>query len=194
MVFQEYTYGVLLVSAGEKFNAALLALLPMTDYWPVTTVKSAAEGRRALLNRAYDIILVNSPLPDEFGSRLAVDVCTESSAGALLFVKNDLFEDVNAKVMEYGVFTLPKPTSAQTVTQTLRLLCAMRERIRKMEEKQASVEDKIAEIRVVNRAKWLLIECLSMAEADAQRYIEKQAMDGRISKREAAERIIKTYE
>ncbi len=46
----------------------------------------------------------------------------------------------------------------------------------------------------MNRAKWLLIECLSMAEPDAHRYIEKQAMDLRITKREAAENIIKTYQ
>ena len=55
------------------------------------------------------------------------------------------------------------------------------------------VEEKIKEIRLVNRAKWLLIECLRMTEAEAHRYIEKQAMDLRISKREAAENIIKTY-
>ena len=55
------------------------------------------------------------------------------------------------------------------------------------------MEEKIEEIRLVNRAKWLLIECLSMTEPEAHRYIEKQSMDERISKREVAEYIIKTY-
>jgi response regulator NasT len=32
-----------------------------------------------------------------------------------------------------------------------------------------------------------------MTEADAQRYIERQSMDQRITKRRAAENIIKTY-
>lgn len=49
------------------------------------------------------------------------------------------------------------------------------------------------EIRIVNRAKWALIENLKMTEADAHRYIEKQAMDRCIAKREVAEEIIKTY-
>ena len=62
-----------------------------------------------------------------------------------------------------------------------------------MQAKQATVEEKIKEIRLVNRAKWLLIECLNMTEAEAHRYIEKQAMDLRFSRREAAESIIKTY-
>ena len=50
------------------------------------------------------------------------------------------------------------------------------------------------EIEEANRAKWHLIECLSMTETEAHRYIEKQAMDLRISKREVAENIIKTYQ
>ena len=63
-----------------------------------------------------------------------------------------------------------------------------------MEKKNASVEEKIEEIRIVNRAKCLLIEQLKMTEPEAHRYIEKQAMDTRLSKREVAEHIIRTYD
>ena len=68
-----------------------------------------------------------------------------------------------------------------------------RERLRRQEEKQVSVEEKITEIRLVNRAKWLLIERLGMRETDAHRYIEKQAMDQRVSRRKIAESVIQTY-
>lgn len=193
MVFQERTYSVLLVSASDKFNATTMALLPMTDYWPVTTVKSVAEAKRRLLEQPYDIILINAPLPDDFGMRLAIDACNESGAGVLLFVKSEHYNDIYSKVVGYGVMTLSKPTSIQMVSQSLRVLCATRERLRKVEERQATVEEKIEEIRLVNRAKWLLIECLSMSEAEAHRYIEKQSMDFRLSKREVAQNIIETY-
>ena len=112
----------------------------------------------------------------------------------LLLVKSEQYNDVYAKVVGYGVITLSKPTNRQMVAQNLRILCATRERMRQMQAKQATVEEKIKEIRLVNRAKWLLIECLSMTEPEAHRYIEKQAMDLRISKREAAENIIRTYQ
>lgn len=193
MVFQERTYSVLLVSAAEKFNASVLALLPSTDYWPVHVVKSIAEAQRKLLEGAYDIVLINAPLPDDFGMSLAVSVCGSSSAGVLLLVKNELYNEIYAKVVSSGVLTLSKPTTQQMVSQSLRVLCATRERLRQMEDKQITVEKKIEEIRLINRAKWLLIECLSMTETDAHRYIEKQAMDLRISKREVAEGILKTY-
>ena len=193
MVFRERTYSVLIVTASDSFVSNVMPLLPMTDYWPVTTARSVGEARRRIAETAFDIVLINAPLPDDFGMRLAIDICTNSGAGVLLMVKNDLFNDIYAKVVNYGVITLSKPTNLQMVTQSLRILCATRERMRQMEAKQATVEEKIEEIRLVNHAKWLLIQCLSMTESEAHRHIEKQSMDERISKREVAENIIKTY-
>ena len=193
MVFQEKTYSVLIVSASDSFTNSVMPLLPMTDYWPVQTASSVAEARRWLADTEFDIVLINTPLPDDFGMHLAIDICTGSGAGVLLLVKNDHYNEIYSKVVRYGVITLSKPTNRQMVAQNLRILCATRERIRQMQAKQATVEEKIKEIRLVNRAKWLLIECLNMTEAEAHRYIEKQAMDLRISRREAAENIIKTY-
>jgi AmiR/NasT family two-component response regulator len=193
VVFQERTYSVLIVTASERFTDSIMPLLPMTDYWPVQTASSVAEARRWLADTEFDIVLINTPLPDDFGMHLAIDICTGSGSGVLLLVKNDHYNEIYSKVVRYGVITLSKPTNRQMVAQNLRILCATRERIRQMQAKQATVEEKIKEIRLVNRAKWLLIECLNMTEAEAHRYIEKQAMDLRISRREAAENIIKTY-
>mgnify|MGYP002627206063 CR=1 FL=1 len=53
--------------------------------------------------------------------------------------------------------------------------------------------EKMQEIRLVNRAKWLLISELNMDEQTAHRYIEKQAMDRCVSRRKIAEGIIATY-
>ena len=194
MVFQERTYRVLIVSASDSITNSIMPLLPMTDYWPVISVRSVSEARRKIVDCEFDIVLINAPLPDDFGMRLAIDICSNSGAGVLLLVKNDLFEEVYAKVVGYGVITLAKPTNMQMVSQNLRILCATRERMRQMEAKQATVEEKIEEIRLVNRAKWLLIESLHMTEPEAHRYIEKQSMDLRISKREVAENVIRTYQ
>ena len=115
-------------------------------------------------------------------------------AGVLLLVKNDHYNEIYSKVVRYGVITLSKPTNRQMVAQNLRILCATRERIRQMQAKQATVEEKIKEIRLVNRAKWLLIEELKMTEQEAHRYIEKQAMDLRRTRLDIAQSILKAYE
>lgn len=193
MLFREYSYSVLVVSASDKLNNQLTAMLPENDYYPVNIVKSAGAAQRELLEKTYDIILVNTPLPDDFGVRLAINVANDFKSGVLLFVKSDVYDGVSSKVMEYGVLTLSKPSSASMVLQSLRLLCATQERMHGIEKKTASLEEKMEEIKIINHAKWMLIEYLKMTEEEAHRYIEKQAMDMRISKRSVAENILKTY-
>lgn len=50
------------------------------------------------------------------------------------------------------------------------------------------------DLKIVNRAKGVLITRLGMTEPEAHRYIEKRAMDMRATKRAVAESILKTYE
>lgn len=193
MVFNEQTYSVLVVSAAQKFQEALTQMLPGSEYYPVCTVTNIAAARRELLSRSFDFIIVNAPLPDEFGTRFAIDASQNPGSVVLLLVRAEVYEETNAKVIPQGIFTLSKPVAAQTLQQGLKWMASARERLRRMEKKATSIEEKMEEIRLVNRAKWLLIEQLKMSEADAHRYIEKQAMDRCLSRREIALGIIKTY-
>ena len=190
----ERRYSVLAVSASLKFVETLRTLLPEGRYGPVTGLHDAAAARRALAENSYDLVLINTPLPDEFGTRLALDACESSSAGVLLLVKAEHCPDIEAQVSVHGVLTLAKPTSAQLFAQTLRLLCITRERLRGMEKKAVTLQEKMEEIRLVNRAKWLLIEELKMTEQEAHRYIEKQAMDRCVTRRAVAEQILSIYQ
>ena len=182
---------VLSVAAAEKFNTSLRELLPSGRYSPVHSASDAAEARRRLLESRYDIIVISAPLRDEFGTHLAQHFAENSGAGILLLVKPEYYSDVSAQVTPLGVLALSKPTSPQLMLQCMELLCGTRERLRRMEQKSASIEDKMAEIRLVNRAKWALIENRGMTEQDAHRYIEKQAMDHCVSKRVVAEEILR---
>ena len=189
----EHIYSVLVVSSAEKFVKPMLEMLPEKMFDPIMTATDATQARRKLLENDFDIVIVNSPLKDEFGTRLALDICSKSSAGVLLFVKAEHYADITAKVMPYGVLTISKPTSSSMIAQSVQMLCSTRERLRIMEKKNASVDEKIEEIRIVNRAKCLLIEQLKMTESEAHRYIEKQAMDRGVTRRVIAENIILTY-
>ena len=185
------SYSVLSVAAVEKFHTSLRELLPSGRYDPIHSAFDAAEARRRILESRYDIIVISAPLRDEFGTHLAQHFAEISGAGILLLVKPEYYSDVSAQVTPLGVLTLAKPTSPQLMLQCMELLCGTRERLRRMEQKSASIEDKMAEIRLVNRAKWVLIEKQGMSEQDAHRYIEKQAMDRCVSKRVIAEEILR---
>ncbi|MGN0770919.1 MAG: ANTAR domain-containing response regulator [Christensenellales bacterium] len=193
MEFTERRYSVLLVSSSPKFNESMLALLPESRFYPVTAVSDVSSARRRLLENKYDIVIINTPLPDDFGTRLALYICENSGAGVLLLVKAEHYPDINGRVSPFGVLVLPKPTTSQAVSQSLQLLCGTRERLRRMEQKTASIEEKMEEIRIINRAKLLLMEQLKMTEKEAHRFIEKQAMDRCVTRITIAQSILSTY-
>ena len=193
MSLKERIYSILIVSSTDSFTSAFADLLPEARYSPVDTVTSISVAKRVLAEKTYDFVIINAPLPDDAGTRFAIDTCTTKQSAVLLLVKNDIHAGIHDRVAEYGVFTLPKPISKVTITHALNWLESARERLRQFEKKSISIEDKMAEIRLVNKAKWLLISELKMSEPDAHRYVEKQAMDRCVSRRCIAEEIIKTY-
>ena len=193
MSLKERVYSVLIVSATEGFNDALSALLPTSKYSPTNFVSNISAAKRALAERAFDFVIINSPLPDDIGTRFAIDTGSSKETVVLLMVRAELQAEIYDKVAEHGVFVLPKPTSKPTMAIALSWLSSAREKLRKTEKKTLSIEEKMEEIRIVNRAKWILIRELKLDEPEAHRYIEKQAMDRCISKRIVAEEIIKTY-
>ena len=193
MSLKERVYSVLIVSAAEGFNDALSALLPDSKYSPTNFVSNISAAKRALAERAFDFVIINSPLPDDIGTRFAIDTGSSKETVVLLMVRAELQAEIYDRVAEHGVFVLPKPTSKPTMAIALSWLSSAREKLRKTEKKTLSIEEKMEEIRIVNRAKWLLISELKMDEQGAHRYIEKQAMDRCISKKVVAEEIIKTY-
>lgn len=193
MSLKEHVYSVLVVSASESFTENVMQFLLEATYRPVKTAKSVSEAQRIIVERSYDLIIINTPLPDDFGAKFAIDISDRSPSVVLLFVRSDNYHDVYDKVSDFGVFTVRKPLPQQNVMQALDFVKATRERLRKMEKKKVSLEEKMMEIKIVNRAKWTLINSLNMSEEDAHRYIEKQAMDRCVSKREIAEEILRTY-
>ena len=190
MVFSDRTYSVLLLSASEVFNRAVLPLLPSSRFYPVTLV---TDLRAANDCAPCDLVIVNAPLPGGDSLSYCSGLSEASDSAILLLVPRDQLEHAEDRMLPYGVMTLGKPLSSGLLTQSLRALCSMRERLRSREQKQQTVEQTIEEIKLINRAKWLLITCLNMTEDEAHRYISKLAMQQKRQKREIAESIIRTY-
>ncbi len=193
MSLKERVYSVLIVSSSDSFKTATTEMLPSSLYQPVCSAISVSEAKRYIAAREFDFVIINSPLPDASGTRFAIDCCRSPVTVVLIFSRADIYAEIYNKVAEYGVFTLPKPTNRSMILQALNWMSSARERLRKMEQKTSSVEERMEELRIINRAKCLLISELKMTEAEAHHYIEKSAMDNCIPKKEAAENIIKIY-
>ena len=193
MLFREKTYAVLIASADEKLNQALQSVLTPGEYWPVLCAKNGAEARRLAAERPFDLILVNDPLPGGPAAALALYLSASAGAVTALLIAREEAEDVYFRCVDSGVFVIAKPLPQAAFRQDLRLLCSARERLTLAEARQQTVEDRMAQIRLVNRAKWALIEQENLTEPQAHRRIEKLAMDRRVSKEQIAEDILRKY-
>ncbi len=189
----ERTYSVLIVSAADNMNQALTGLMGAARFDPVRRTASVSAARRLLAEHSFDIIIVNAPLPDDAGIRFALDAGEEKGTIVLMIVRSEQYSQVCAAVEPSGLFTLPRPCPRQSLETALQWMVSARERLRKAEEKTVSIEEKMKEIRVVNRAKWMLIDKRGLSEPAAHRYIEKRAMDTCESRLKTAEKIISQY-
>lgn len=193
MPYDERTYSVLLISNAQRFTDSLRDILKDPAYETVKTVSSISEGKRELAEKSYDLVIINSQHADGAATRLAIDTITHSQSVILLAVRQDIYEEIFCTVSPHGIFTLSLPTSRQTAERALRWLTTSRELRRKSEEKNESLQDKMQEIRTINRAKLLLITKLNYDESAAHRYIEKQAMDQCVTRLQIAKDIIEKY-
>ncbi len=183
---------ILLVSSSEKGRSAVSQLL--TGAGQVYTAANGSEARRILSQTDFSLIVINAPLIDEPGHELAVMITENSTAGVILLVKCDLADELSDRLEPYGVFVVGKPLNRALFYQAVRLTLATRNRLLGLRSENIKLQTKIEEIRLIDRAKCALIQYLKMTEPQAHRYIEKQAMDMRKTRREVAENILKTYE
>ena len=193
MSLEERAYSVLVVSSTENFHNAMTAMLPEVSFQPIVNISTVAAAQRALAERGFDFVIINAPLKDDLGMRFAIDCSTSHNALVLFLISNEIHGEVYAKVAQHGVFTLAKPMNRQSMANALRWLLTVKRKLSGFEKKTTKIEDKMDEIRLVNKAKWLLISNEGLLEPEAHRYLEKEAMDRCVTKKQVAEEIINKY-
>ena len=184
----------LIVSAGASSNEYISARLAELGYTRPMIIPSGAEARRRMLESDFELIVVNAPLPDEFGHELCSSAVEKTDAGVVLLAKAAAAEQLLTPMSEQGVLLLSKPFSNTLFLQAIHLAAASNHRLQLLRQESARMQEKIAQVRLVSHAKCCLVEREQMSEDAAHRYIEKRAMDTRRSRAEIAQEILDSYE
>jgi len=184
----------LIVTSSEKGIAFFTEMLAMASVTDIATLRTGSEARRLLMDRDFDLVIINAPLRDESGENLAKYVAGRGISQVILVVKSEHFEAVSAQTEEYGVLTVAKPINRAIFWTALKLAKAAHAKLKQLRTENTMLEQKLEDIRIIDRAKCILISYLGMSEKEAHRYIEKRAMDMRITKKAVAEGILRTYE
>ncbi len=188
-----HCYSALIAADSNTAADDLRALLPADIITYITCVTDIGEARQALFKNHHDFIICETEPTDDV-IKSAKSMAADPLCGILLIVNGHDYERVIASVESAGVMVLEKSAGERLIRQALHLMIAARAHVSFIKEKNDDLRAKMDEIKLVNRAKWLLIDYLKMSEPQAHRYIEKQAMDMRVARVEVALNIIKTYE
>ncbi|MEA5011459.1 MAG: ANTAR domain-containing protein [Angelakisella sp.] len=184
----------LIIAGGDKGRDMLTQVLNGMQMVPAAILTSGAEARRSLTGKDFDLVLINTPLTDEFGLELAVFAAEATGAGVVVLVKAEMADEAAARVEDAGVFVVAKPLNRTLLYGALKLALAVHRRMAGLQKQNSLLQSKIEEIRLVDRAKCALIQYRQMTEPEAHKYIERQAMDTRQSRRRIAEDILQTFE
>ena len=188
------SHSILIVSCSEQFNASVKRELPVYGFAASDICKNAACARQQFFERYYDIVVINFPLPDETGAELVFDIAEKSNVGILLAVPSEIFSEVAERVVDSGVMVISKPIQSGQITYAVRLLSAIQDRIHSLEQDNERAHEKMEELRLVSKAKLMLIINKQMSEDEAHRYIGREAMNHGLSRKRVAERIIEKLE
>ncbi len=187
---------VLFVSSTEKsesFIAEILKGSPFERTAEITIAKSAGEARRICSDCEFDSVMINSPLSDEFGPELAYDLAEDSCSGIMLLGRADVIDILENEAELHGVIVVHKPIQRSVIFQAMRSADVIRNRLLTMQKKNSELQKKLEELRLVGKAKCLLVQFADMTESDAHHYIEKEAMNNQVSRKLIAESIISIY-
>ena len=185
---------ILLVCSSEKGIKVYTDNLKSLGYNQIFVESNGAAARRKMINDELNMIIIDTPLKDEFGTEIALKAAQSANAGVVLVVKSVNADMISSKVEDYGTIVIPKPFTKSVFIQSVKFVFTSLKRFKMMKKQENKLKKQVEDIKRIDRAKCLLIQYEDMTEEEAHRYIEKKAMDDRISRRDISEKIIKFYE
>ena len=139
------------------------------------------------------LVIIVAPLPDEYGSHLA-ERSVEGNAGVIFVARDMNRKVVSGQMRRLGIYVFSLEMGRSVFGYAVDIMLAVHYRLISAAPKTERLQQQLQDIRAIDRAKCLLIQYSGMTEQEAHRYIEKQAMDWRRTRREVADEILKSYD
>lgn len=177
----------------QKSGDPLLEHLRSAYGWQPVLCHSAAQAREQQ-EEEWALILINAPLEDDGGEALAIELARQTTAAILMILPHDTPEETMQGLEGQGVFVLARPVGKAALQRAIHCACVARNRLLPLRQEKDKLAGQLRAVRLVSRAKLVLIQDLNMTEDQAHKYIEQQAMIRRLPKERIAQTILRTYE
>jgi response regulator NasT len=156
-------------------------------------VGQAADGEQAIAlaeSLAPDLVILDVKMPRLDGIAAAQRIAEQRLAPVVMltaFSQRELVERArDAGAMAY----LVKPFSRTDLVPAIEMAVSRFAELTALEHEVADLSERLATRKAVDRAKGVLQKDLGLSEGDAFRWIQKTAMDLRLSMREVADGVV----
>jgi response regulator NasT len=168
----------------------LKEMLTDEGYDVVGEAGDGAEAVRLAEELRPDLVILDVKMPILDGIAAAEQVARQRIAPVVMltaFSQRDLVERArDAGAMAY----LVKPFNPSDLVPAIELAVSRFQEVAQLEAEVAGLTDRLETRKAVDRAKGVLQEQLGLSETESFRWIQKTAMDLRLSMRQVAEGIV----
>lgn len=189
-----YVKKAIVVSKYSNNAEALKSLLNKEGFGDVLMLEDSAVAKEMVVADEYDLIVINVPLEKETGLELAAFCGENTTSSIMVIVQENKSIEVAQMMTSKGIMVISKPINKHLFHHYLMFSECFKKRMYRVVKENTKLKSQVETMKLVNRAKMLLMQNLRMTESQAHHYLEKQAMDLRKSKYDIALRILNTYE
>ena len=181
---------ILVIAAKPRIQSSVRSALT-AKYGRVLTAETVQEARRAVEREKIALMVIFSPLKDEEEIPRLFDMADRRGIAAGYIVGREIYGETAYRLEGRNVFVVAYPLQMDQVLQIVSFLYQVQKRFWLVLSEQERLQRQVQDIQIVCRVKCMLVEKREMTEEEAHHFIEQEAMNTGLSKREAALKILK---
>ena len=181
---------ILVIAAKPRIQSSVRSALT-AKYGRVLTAETVQEARRAVEREKIALMVIFSPLKDEEEIPRLFDMADRRGIAAGYIVGREIYGETAYRLEGRNVFVVAYPLQMDQVLQLVSFLYQVQKRFWLVLSEQERLQRQVQDVQIVCRVKCLLVEKREMTEEEAHHFIEQEAMNTGLSKREAALKILK---
>jgi len=166
----------------------LVEMLTEAGYEVVAQATNGVEAIALAKEFKPDLAILDVKMPELDGISAAQEIIEISPVLMLTaFSQKELVERArDAGVMAYVV----KPFSINDLTPAIEIAISRHLQMRTLKEEVADLHERLETRKIIDRAKGILMKAMNLSEPEAFGWIQRAAMDRRISMKAVAEAVI----
>ena len=166
----------------------LVEMLTEAGYEVIAQAENGAVAVELAKQHKPDLAILDVKMPEMDGITAAEQIILLAPVLMLTaFSQRELVERArDAGVMAYVV----KPFSINDLVPAIEIAISRHKQMKSLESEVADISERLETRKVIDRAKGILMKAMNLSEPESFSWIQKTAMDRRISMREVANAII----